>query len=197
MKSLMTLGGRLTKIRTFRKMTQAALGVACGFNPTNASIRISQYEMNKKVPKDEVIDKLAEVLEISKYHLTDSDIEGVGFIIHLFWMEESDFSPFHIFPLPSAKTHPDDDSVFSIKESYGDAYKHKRKDIAIAIENPGFDEFTKRWMEMKRKLIAKEITHDEYFDWKLKWPDNADYPLPDYDAIEEFYEKNPDGVKPM
>ena len=50
---------------------------------------------------------------------------------------------------------------------------------------------------MKRKLIAKEITHDEYFDWKLKWPDNADYPLPDYDAIEEFYEKNPDGVKPM
>ncbi len=178
MKSLMTLGGRLTKIRTFRDMTQAALGMACGFNPTNASIRISQYEMNKKVPKDDVIDKLAEALQISKYHLIDSEIEGIGFIIHLFWMEESDFSPFHIFPLPSAETHPNDNSVFSVEASYGDAYKSHHKDIAIAIESPGFDEFTAKWIEMKRKLISKEITWHEYFDWKIRWPDNADYPLP-------------------
>ena len=196
MKSLMTLGGRLTKIRTFRNMTQAALGIACGFNPTNASIRISQYEMNKKVPKDDVIDKLAEVLEISKYHLVDSEIEGIGFIIHLFWMEESHYSPFHFFPMLSANTHQGDESVFSLEDSYGDSYKSSRRDIGFAIEDPGFDEFTETWMEMKRKLISKEITKDEYFDWKIRWPDNADYPLPNYDAIDEFYEKNPDGVKP-
>ena len=194
MKSLMTLGGRLTKIRTFRNMTQAALGMACGFNPTNASIRISQYEMNKKTPKDDVIDKLAEALEISKYHLVDSEIEGIGFIIHLFWMEESNYSPFHFFPMRSANTHEDDDSVFSLPESYGEVYKHHHKDIGIAIENPGFDEFTEKWMEMKRKLISKEITRAEYFDWKIRWPDNADYPLPNYDAIEEFYETHPEGV---
>ena len=178
MKSLMTMGGRLTKIRTFRNMTQSELGIACGFNPTNASIRISQYEQNKKFPKDDVIEKLAEVLEISKYHLMDSEDEGIGFIIQLFWMEESSFSPFHIFPMPSSETHPDDDSVFSIEETYGDTYKNKPKDLGIAIENPGFDEFTYKWIDMKKKLISKEISRDEYFDWKIRWPDNADYNLP-------------------
>lgn len=194
MKSLMTLGGRLTKIRTFRNMTQAALGMACGFNPTNASIRISQYEMNKKTPKDDVIDKLAEVLEISKYHLIDSEDEGIGFIIHLFWMEESSYSPFQILPLPSSNTVPDADNVFEKGGAYDGLYKGK-KQVGIALENPGYDEFTKEWIEMKRRLLTKEISRNEYFDWKIRWPDNANYPLPNYEAIDEFYRIHPEGLK--
>ena len=190
MKSLNTLGGRLTKIRIFRNMTQASLGVACGFNPTNASTRISQYEMNKKIPKEDVIDKLAEILQISKYHLMDSDIEGIDFIIHLFWMEESRVSPFHFFPMPSETTRPEEaEKIFTKDGAYGGFYKRHRKDIGFAIENPGYDEFTEVWIEMKRKLIAKEISWEEYFDWKIRWPDNADYPLPDYETIDNSYEE--------
>ena len=42
----MTIGDKIKKIRTFRKMTQAELGAALGWGEKGAN-RLAQYETNK------------------------------------------------------------------------------------------------------------------------------------------------------
>ena len=53
---VMAIGER---IRTFRKrkgLTQKELGVQLGFKESTADIRMAQYEAEKRVPKDDLIE---------------------------------------------------------------------------------------------------------------------------------------------
>lgn len=36
------------------------------------------------------------------------------------------------------------------------------------------DEFMREWMIRKQELANKEITENEYLEWKLNWPDTCD-----------------------
>ena len=58
----MTVGEKIKKIRTFRGMTQKELGLAVGFEEKGADNRIAQYETNYRVPKKDLLNKIAEVL---------------------------------------------------------------------------------------------------------------------------------------
>ena len=56
------------RIRTFRKrkgLTQKELGVQLGFKESTADIRMAQYEAEKRVPKDDLIETLSSILEVS------------------------------------------------------------------------------------------------------------------------------------
>ena len=64
----MTLGEKLKRIRTFRGMTQKDLGVAVGFDEKGADNRIAQYETNYRVPKEDLLKKMAKVLRVSPYN---------------------------------------------------------------------------------------------------------------------------------
>ena len=61
----MTVGDKIKKIRTFRGMTQKELGLAIGFEEKGADNRIAQYETNYRVPKRELLDKMAEAARTS------------------------------------------------------------------------------------------------------------------------------------
>ena len=60
----MTIGERIKRIRTFRNFTQGTLGEALGFEPKNAAVRIAQYESNYRIPKDDMILQMADILNI-------------------------------------------------------------------------------------------------------------------------------------
>ena len=62
----MTVGDKIKKIRTFRGMTQKELGLAVGFEEKGADNRIAQYETNYRVPKWELLDKIAEALRVDR-----------------------------------------------------------------------------------------------------------------------------------
>ena len=62
----MTVGDKIKKIRTFRGMTQKELGLAVGFEEKGADNRIAQYETNYRVPKRELLDKMAEALRVDR-----------------------------------------------------------------------------------------------------------------------------------
>lgn len=62
----MTVGDKIKKIRTFRGMTQKELGLAIGFEEKGADNRIAQYETNYRVPKRELLDKIAEALRVDR-----------------------------------------------------------------------------------------------------------------------------------
>ena len=62
----MTVGDKIKKIRTFRGMTQKELGVAIGLEEKGADNRVAQYETNYRVPKKDLLNKIAEVLRVDR-----------------------------------------------------------------------------------------------------------------------------------
>ena len=67
MRSFMSPGKRIRRFRMermLRGMTQKALGIAAGFPPGTADIRIAQYESGARTPKHDLLCALAQTLEI-------------------------------------------------------------------------------------------------------------------------------------
>ena len=66
----MSPGRRIRHYRMLRGMTQKALGIAAGFSPETADIRIAQYESGARTPKRELLCQLAAPLGVSPSQLT-------------------------------------------------------------------------------------------------------------------------------
>lgn len=76
------IGDKLHRIRDFRGMTQKQRGVAVGFDEKSADVRIAQYESGTRTPKQALVEKLADVLDVNSRFLADDEIlgaEGVCF----------------------------------------------------------------------------------------------------------------------
>ena len=65
MNDLISPGQRIRYYRMLRGMTQKALGIAAGFSPETADIRIAQYESDARTPKHALLCTLAEALGVS------------------------------------------------------------------------------------------------------------------------------------
>ena len=65
MSDLISPGQRIRHYRMLLGMTQKALGIAAGFPPETADIRIAQYESGARTPRHNLICTLAEALGVS------------------------------------------------------------------------------------------------------------------------------------
>lgn len=65
MSDLISPGQRIRHYRMLRGMTPKALGIAAGFSPETADIRIAQYESGARTPKHALLCTLAETLGVS------------------------------------------------------------------------------------------------------------------------------------
>ena len=65
----MAIGERIRRIRNLRKLTQKELGLAVGFDENTADVRIAQYEANTRRPKEALLKKIAEILDVNYYSL--------------------------------------------------------------------------------------------------------------------------------
>ena len=65
MSDFMSPGRRIRHYRMLRGMAQKALGIAAGFPPETADIRIAQYESGTRMPKHTLLCTLAEALGVS------------------------------------------------------------------------------------------------------------------------------------
>lgn len=65
MSDYMSPGRRIRHYRMQRGMTQKTLGIAAGFSPETADIRIAQYESGARMPKHDLLCTLAEALGVS------------------------------------------------------------------------------------------------------------------------------------
>ncbi len=64
MSDLISPGRRIRHYRMLRGMTQKALGIAAGFPPEIADIRIAQYESGARTPKHTLLCTQAEALGV-------------------------------------------------------------------------------------------------------------------------------------
>lgn len=85
----MAIGERIRFIRNLRGMTQKYLGTAVGFPEKTADIRLAQYEAGTRTPKADLIEKLAEVLDVCPVALDVPDIDSyIGLMHTLFALED-------------------------------------------------------------------------------------------------------------
>ena len=85
----MAIGERIRFMRNLRGMTQRWLGQAVGFPAKTADIRMAQYESGTRTPKEDLVNALANVLEVSPLALKIPDIDSdLGFIHTLFAIED-------------------------------------------------------------------------------------------------------------
>ena len=87
--SSIEIGNRIKKFRTIRGLTQKELGIALGFNPESADIRIAQYENNSRNPRDVVVERMASVLNVSVFTLKVPNLRTYAEIMQtLFYIED-------------------------------------------------------------------------------------------------------------
>ncbi len=145
----MAIGDRIKTIRKLRGLTQNQLGVLVGFNPKSADVRIAQYESGTRTPKDEMIDKLAYALGVSKESLTipDKIDYEVGTMHILFALED----------------------IYGLKISDIDGKLCLTLDIFNRSAYSILGRFDV-WHRELEKLEKGEITKEEYDLWRYRYP---------------------------
>ena len=67
---MITFGEKLRYLRRKNNLTQKELGMAVGFPENTSDVRIAQYETNARMPREELLKKLSQVLGVQKEILT-------------------------------------------------------------------------------------------------------------------------------
>ena len=94
---MITFGEKLRYLLQKNNMTQKQLGIAVGFPENTADVRIAQYETNARMPREELLKKIAQVLGVQKEILTVPVLsKAKEFSAAFFWMNEMGESRFHL-----------------------------------------------------------------------------------------------------
>ena len=82
----MTIGKKIKMIRTLKGLTQKELGYMVGLT----DVRIRQYEIDARTPKEDLINQFAKALDVSPLFFTDHSIDTPEDIMHaLFELEHT------------------------------------------------------------------------------------------------------------
>ncbi len=149
----MTIGDKIRFIRNFRAMTQKEVGIALGISEKNAAKRIHQYEKNEKIPRDDVVEKMAEIMNVSHFAVAKTcDNEIVECFEDFMWSETY---------------------MNMLSKNMANNYKF------LYIERTQSQELLSKIineLEQKQRLLWNQtITTNEYIEFKLQWPENSMY----------------------
>ena len=146
----MAIGERIHFFRNKRGMTQKYEGSQIGFDEKSADVRMAQYESETRVPKDNLIQALATTFDVAPEALKVPDIDSyIGLMHTLFTLEDryglkieasEDGQPRIYLDL---RNHPDSNQLF---------------DMLLD------------WMDKAVALEAKQISQDEYDQWRYHYP---------------------------
>ena len=145
----MAIGERIRFIRNLRGMTQKWLGLAVGFPERAADVRMAQYEAGTRKPKENLVNDLARVLEVSPSALDVPNIESYVGLMH---------------------------TLFALEDLYGLNIGNINGEVCLRLSKSNstafssmFDMFS-AWEEEATKLRKGEITKEEYDQWRYNYP---------------------------
>ena len=146
----MAIGERIHFFRTMRGMTQKYLGMALGFPEKSADVRLAQYENGSRTPKADVTAALAQVLDISPKALDVPDIDSyIGLMHTLFTLEYR----------------------YGLKINEMDGEVCLKVDVRKNKDAARLHEMLWTWREQAAKLVAGEISQEEYDSWRYHYPE--------------------------
>ena len=145
----MAIGERIHHFRLLRGFTQKYLGQQLGFSESQADVRIAQYEKGARSPKENYLNALADIFEISPHALAVPDIDSyVGLMHTLFTLED-------LYGLTVSEA----DGEVCLKVN-----KDKGNDAAELLK------MLYAWKEQADKLSSGEISREEYNKWRYYYP---------------------------
>ena len=149
------------------------MGLAIGFEEKGADNRIAQYETNYRVPKRELLDKMAEALRVDRQNFyTIAPGSAEDFMRTFFWLDEDSPGAIRLFQLVR---NPAEQGPLMIP-LYGTMIAMTgphtlpwvcTSSMALWTSSCGKGFFVSR-------SYTREITREEYFEWKLNWPHTCD-----------------------
>lgn len=140
----MDIGQRIRFVRLFRGMKQEELAEKIGLGRgENGRTRISQYENGKRTPKEDLLEKISEALEIDSLYLSSKEKTAALDLVFILFDWEEDGLPIDII-------------------------KSDGK-LLLDLNNEIFSEFLTQWANKKADLKDGKISKDEYIDWKINY----------------------------
>lgn len=138
----MNTGRNIKKIREFRGMTQKELGMAIGFDEASASPRIAQCEGEYRVPREKVLNRMAEVLQVDPRSIsTPTGYTEEDMMYRLLMLEE-------FFPEMTLEK------------------KIQTEEIMINLHNKKLNDFLKQWICFREQGKKGDIEKRQYAEWK-------------------------------
>lgn len=146
------IGDKIHRIRDFRGMTQKQLGIAVGFDEKSADVRIAQYETGTRTPKQDLVEKIAEVLDVNPLYINNPEILGAeDIMLLLFELDEH-------YPI----------SIEDCEVKDGNTRK------GVCFGSILMTDLLSEWQRRKKDLADGKISKAEYTEWKLNWPKTTD-----------------------
>ena len=145
----MAIGERIRFFRNLRGVTQKYLGQMVGFPEKTADVRMAQYESGSRTPKEDLVNALANVLEVSPLALRIPDIDSdLGFIHTLFAVED----------------------IYGVRaEKQGDEV-HIVFDGSKRTMNESVFKMLSAWADQSDKLRKGEVSKGQYDRWRYTFP---------------------------
>ena len=136
-------GSRIAFVRQFRFMTQDDVSDKLGLTGECKRRTMTRYEKGNRTPKEKRTQEIADILNVSFNAIREYNLkEPIDIFYTLLWLEE--YIP---------KYQIDISKIPNIKEEH--IVKFKR--------------FINEWNEMREKRNKREISYEEYIEWKLTY----------------------------
>ena len=145
----MAIGKRIRYFRTLLNLTQKELGRRIGFPERAADVRVAQYESETRVPKQDMIKMLSNILGVSERALTVPDIDTEIGLMHTFFALE-DTQHFQI-------GETENGNMCIYLDKFDTATHTLAQDFRV-------------WYKEYQKFVNGEITREEYDKWRYTFP---------------------------
>ncbi|MBM6990722.1 MAG: helix-turn-helix transcriptional regulator [Mobilibacterium timonense] len=145
----MAIGERIRWFRNRIDMTQKELGMRLGFSERTAVIRMGQYENEKRKPKQEMINELAQIFDVAPEAINVPDIDSYIGLMH---------------------------TLFAIEDKYGLTITKLNGQVCLTqnVNHPSYDmhlaERLLEWCNEKSKVDTGGMRIEEYDQWRYRYP---------------------------
>lgn len=150
----MAIGQRIKFFRNRKSFTQKQFGKALGFQDKTSDVRIAQYESEARIPRQELLKEMAQLLDVSTHAITVPDIDTDEGLMHTFFALEDMYN-------------------LSITEVDG---KPCLSPTFSSISSLSLEQALSAWLQHKKELNAGAITKEQYDNWRYQYPSLEIFP---------------------
>lgn len=142
-------GSRISFARQFRMLSQDTVADKLGLQHDNKRRIMTRYEKGDRNPKDDRLNEIASILNVSSNSIKKYNYRNpVDVVYILMWMEE--LIPNYVIDISK---------VAKVNDEY------------VSYIRKGLD----AWNVMRNKRLKREISYEEYIEWKLNYELEVDY----------------------
>ena len=145
----MAIGQRIKFFRNRKGMTQKQLGEILGFLGKTSDVRMAQYESEARIPKQELVNEMAQLLEVSPHALTVPNIDTYVGLMH---------------------------TLFALEDMYGLKIGEIEGEVCLRLDKSNHSylsmfDMLHAWQTQAARLENGEISKEEYDTWRYRYPE--------------------------